>query len=337
MGWFTINMPFDFDWTVLDVDRLVEFWRAPPGGNLQWEMTGFLRKWNIARRRNRTAVTLEGPGQMHLLDNRIIAYKGGQAESEKSGPADDVMKAFVREALGSLAGNDPYGRTRIQENFTVSADVGDGQTMETNVEWQELMRVLQDISDHAHSKGTPIYFDVVQTSPANFEFRTYKNQRGIDRTSGPNALTFGEEFGNLTDPSWEEDWTKERNIIYGGGQGVDQDRVIDPEKDLARLHRTRFNRREAFQDARGEDTTLGVAKKAFARLIKDRPRRRLSGKMLSVPGSLYGENWRFGDKVLATAFGQQFEGMPRSISIQVLGKGREVITARIEADLVIIP
>jgi len=332
IGWVQLHMPHDFDFSVLGLDRLVEIWRSPPGGNLKWQMTGFLRRWGAETIRGQTHVFLEGPGQNHIIDNRIVAYKGGQAESEKSGTADDVMKELVRENVAPDSGNDPYGRTRVQANFTVSADVSEGPTFNGDLQWQTLMDVLNDISDHAYSGGTPVYWDVIQASPGNFQFRTYVNQRGIDRTIDPAALTFGQEFGNMADPRWEEDWTEERNIIYGGGRGEGQDRVIDPEKDVGRIFRTIWNRREAFQDARGEGTTLGVAKKARARLVESRPRRRLSGRLMSVPGSLYDVHWGFGDKVPATAFGFQFEGFVQSITITLRGKGREEIDARIEAE-----
>ena len=251
IGSFEIVMPGDFDWSVLDTDRLIEIWRAPPGGNLKWQMTGFLRKWGISRKKGITKTFLKGPGQADLLNRRIIAYDGTTSQAKKTGAADDVMKEFVDEALGSSAGNDPYGRSRILSSFTIAADVGEGPTYDGEHQYQALLDVLHDISDNAHAKGTPIYYDVVQTSPANFEFRTYVNQRGLDRTSGPQAITFGLEMGNLADPSWEEDWSDERNVIYGLGQGEGTDRTIDPEKDVGRIYRTPWNRQEASQDARG--------------------------------------------------------------------------------------
>lgn len=334
IGWFEMRLPHTFDINVLDVDRLIEIWRRPVGDSLKWQMTGFLRRWGAETRRGQTHVFIEGPGQNHIIDNRIVAYKGGQAQTEKSGLADDVMKALVRDNVGPDSGDDPYGRTRIQVNFTVAADVAAGPQYDGDFQWQALPDALQDISDHAHAKGTPVYWDVVQMSSGNFQFRTYANQRGIDRTAEPVALTFGQEFGNMSEPRLEEDWIKERNVIYGGGQGEGQDRTIDPEKDVGRIFRTIWNRREAFQDARGEKTTLGVAKKAFARLVASKPRRKLSGRLMSVPNSLYDVHWGFGDKVPATAFGFQFDGFVQSVTITLKGKRRENIDARIEAEYV---
>jgi len=334
IGWIEVHMPHDFDFSILGLDRLIEIWRSPPGEDLKWQMTGFLRRWGAETIRGQTHVFLEGPGQNHIIDNRIVAYLGDQAETEKSGLADDVMKAVVRENVAPSSGNDPYGRSRVQVNFTVAADASAGPQYDGDFPWQALPDVLREISDQAHAKGTPVYWDIVQMTPGNFQFRTFVNQRGIDRTIDPVALTFGQEFGNMTDPRWEEDWTEERNIIYGGGQGEGQNRVIDPEKDVGRTFRTIWNRREGFQDARGEKTVLGVAKKAFARLVESKPRRRLSGRLLSVPGSLYDVHWGFGDRVPATAFGFQFEGFVQSVTITLRGKEREEIDARIEAEYV---
>jgi hypothetical protein len=331
-GRFEIRMPSDFDRSLMGLDHLVEIWRAPPGGKLQWQMTGMVREWGGDSRRGRTSYVMKGPSQNGLIDRMIVAYKGGQTESQKSGKTDDIMKELVDEARGSSAGNDPYGRSRIMSNFTIAADVTAGPQYDGDFQWQTMVDVLQDLSDHSYSQGTAVYWQVVQTSSGNFQFRTYINQIGIDRTIDPVALTFGEEFGNMRDVTWREDWSRERNIIYGGGQGEGQDRTIDPEKDVGRIYRTQWNRTEAFQDARGESTTLGVAKKAFARLVDSRPRRHLSGRLISVPGSLYGEHWGFGDKVPATAFGFQFEGVVQSVTITVSDKRKEDINARIEAE-----
>lgn len=337
-GWVLMRMTSGFDWSLPDVDLLMEIWRAPDADSpLTWECTGFMRKWKVQRLGRTTDVVLEGPNQNEWLDRSIIAYTGGQAKTAKSAPSDDVMKELCREARGPDAGNDPYGRSRIHAGFTVAADVSEGINFDGSLEWLNLLKTLNDISDHAHSKGSPMYFDMVRIDAAVFQFRTYPDQLGIDRTSGPNAITFGEDFGNMEDPLWEEDWSRERNIVYGGGQGVDADRTIDPEKDVGRIYRTPHNRREAFQDARGEDTTLGVARKAFARLVKDRPRRQLSGRLLSIPGSLYGKDWGFGDQVNAEAFGHIFSGMPRMLTVVVDDLGNEEIDATIEAEYTVIP
>lgn len=334
-GWVLLHMTSDFDWSLPDVDLLMEIWRAPDSDSpLKWQCTGFLRKWRVRRLARNTDALLQGPTQVELLDRKIVAYTGGTSQAEKASNADDVMKAIVRDNLAPNAGNDPYGRDRNFTNFTVAADVAEGPTITVEVEWENVLKALNDISNHSHAQNDPIYFDVVRTAPAAFQFRTYPGQLGLDRTSGPNAITFGEDFGNMQDPVWEEDWTQERNIIYGGGQGVDADRTIDPEKDVGRIYRTIWNRREAFQDARGESTTLGVARKAFARLVADRPRRRLSGRLLSVPGSLFDKDWGYGDRVRAEAFGHIFDGIPRSITVVVDDLGNEEIDALIEAEYV---
>ena len=337
-GWVLMKMTSDFDFTLPDVDLLMEVWRAPDSDSpLAWECTGFMRKWKVQRLGRTTEAILQGPTQVELLDRKIIAYTGGQAKTDKAALGGDVMKELVRENVAPDAGNDPYGRDRNYADFTVAADAGEGSTFNGSLEWQNLLKVLNDISDHQHAKNTPVYFNVVRMGLGEFQFRTYPDQLGLDRTFGPNQITFGEDFGNMESPLWEEDWSLERNIIYGGGQGVDAARTIDPEKDLGRLHRTKWNRREAFQDARGEATTLGVARKAFARLVKSRPRRRLSGRLLSIPGSLYGKDWGFGDQLNAQAFGHIFSGMPRVLTVVIDDLGNEEIDATIEAESSIIP
>jgi hypothetical protein len=122
-------------------------------------------------------------------------------------------------------------------------------------------------------------------------------------------VIFSKEMGNLGSPKWEEDWFDERNYVYGGGQGEKDNRIIDPEDDVWRMHKSIWNRRECFQDAREESTTQGVANKAFERMQKERPVVRFDALLLDVANTRFGKDWDYGDNITARYKGREFSGM----------------------------
>lgn len=338
LGWFTLIVPEDYPDDLLAPDNLFEIYREPEGAAPQLQMVGFLRRWGWESQPDGTELlTQSGPDQLRLLEPATIAYEAGEPEADKTGFADDVIKAIVREAREALAGNDAEGRPKRYPaaNFAVDPDVSQGETIERRFSWRQMLPVIQEIAEASRHQGTPVYFDCVPVGRAQFQFRTWVNVRGADHTlsGGLIPVIFSREAGNLGDPSLAEDWTQEINYVWGGGQGEGLARVIDTENDLPRMGRSLWNRRDIFQDAREEVTVQGVANRAFERMQAGRPRIFFSGNLLDTPQSRYGVDWGFGDKVTARYRGQEFDGIVRTIQVTVDDSGRESLRARLEVEL----
>src|SRR3972149_1575175 len=136
LGWFTLVLPEDYPEKLLAPGNLFETGREPEGAEPQLQMVGFLRKWNWDSAPDGTELlTLSGPDQLRLLDPATIAYEAGEAEVDKTGFADDVIKAIVREARGALASNDAEGRPK---RFPAANFAGDPA-----VGWPAAGRLLQ--------------------------------------------------------------------------------------------------------------------------------------------------------------------------------------------------
>lgn len=278
-----------------------------------------------------------GVDQNDLLDRRIVAYAAGTTFADITDEANRMLATIVDRNMGPNAFVDEAGRPRAYDpdHFSVAtAASGIAPSVSRRFAWRDVFPILQEIADTSRDLGTPLYFDIVSTGPARFEFRTYVNVRGVDRTitTGLNPVVFSKELKNLDSPSMREDWSNEHNYVWGGGQGEEEDRVIDPEDDVFRMHRSIWNRREVFQDAREEDTILGVANKAFRRMQHDRPRLRFTGRLLDTPVSRYGIDWSFGDKVTARYHGE-YDGIVDAVRHMIDNEGVEDLTARLEVDL----
>ncbi len=320
------------DPNLIDVDHLVEVWRAPePGAELEWEITCFINRWIVTTQNNETYVQMTGPGQMNLLGRRIVRYNRTTAEAAKEGLADDVMKEYVTENVPEPITDPYYSDERGIPNFTVVADESRGPNVGIDAGWENLLYTLQKIAEAAHANESPIYFDVVRQGKG-WEFRTYADLRGTDRSIGSSPLQFSLDWGNLESPVYEQDWSEDENIVHGLGWGTGEGRVVDPERDKWRLFRNLYARREGIQDARGESTLLQVATRAAEKLGRKRPRIRFSASLMSTPETLYGRDWYWGDKVRAVYLGQTFVGMVEEVLIQVGDDGKETINARMEAE-----
>lgn len=336
IGWFEMIVPGDYPEELLDVDRLIEFWREPTGGMNQLTMVGFLRKWEwFETSDGEELLRMSGPDQVDLLRRAPIGFVAGSAEAEKTEPTDDMLKSIVDEAKGPGAGTNPEGRFRGYPiaNFTVMADQSLGPTLRRSFAWRQVLTVLQEIAESSDNLGSRLFFDCIPgNDPATFEFRTFIGLRGIDHTlaTGDPPVIFSKEAGNLVNPSLTEDWTEEWNYVWGGGQGEGAARLIDTENDLTRIIRSIWNRREIFQDAREEDTPLGVASKAFERMEASRPRLIFNGRLIDTPSTRFGIDWNFGDAVTAKYKGRDFDGLVRFVRYSVDRQGVEDIRAKLE-------
>lgn len=337
VGWFEMIVPADYPRELLDVDRLVEFWReVPEAGINQLTMVGFLRKWEwFERSDGQELLRLSGPDQIDLCARAPIGYVAGSSEAEKTEPADDMLKSIMDEAKGAGAGLNAEGRFRgyPTANFSIMDDQGLGPTLTRSFQWRDVLPVLQEISEASRNLGTALFFDCVPgNDPATFEFQTFTEFRGKDHSllTGDPPVIFSKEAGNLVSPSLAEDWTEEWNYVYGGGQGEGAARLIDTENDLDRIVRSIWNRREVFQDAREEDTALGVASKAFERMEASRPRLIFNARLLSTPSTRFGVEWDFGDLVTAKYKGRDFDGLVRLVTFSVDRNGVEDLRAKLE-------
>lgn len=319
--------------TLIGVDYMIEFWRSPAQGAMQLESVFFMRDITYEEDfKGNDVIVLAGPDANDLLARRIVAYAAGSSQSKKTDNADDMIKEIVKENLGSSAAS---ARDLTDLNFTIAGDISAAPSITKSFSWRTLLRVLKDIAGVSAEKGTNLYFDVVpkviSSSEIGFEFQTFTDQRGQDRTyDSNNPVVFSKEWGNLADPMLRYDYTKEANYIYGGGQGEGSDRVIEEVSDDARVGASVWNRREKFADARNESSTDGVVNKAEEVLQENRPLKRFTGKLLDTPQARYGVDWFFGDKVEISYRGIQFQGIAKALKIKLDKEGNEIFYVKVE-------
>jgi hypothetical protein len=187
ISYCSVTLPGNFHATyktMIDVDYMVEFWRHPAQGAMRLESVFFVRDIIYEEDfKGNDIIILAGPDGNDLLNRRIVAYAAGSSQSDKTNQADDMMKEIVTENLGSSA-TAPRDLTDL--NFTVAGDVTAAPSITKAFSWRNVLDVLQDIVAISAENGTDLYFDVVpvviSSSEIGFEFRTYTDQPGQDRT-----------------------------------------------------------------------------------------------------------------------------------------------------------
>lgn len=329
LGRFKINLPKTFDKALIAKNRRIGFWRKPEGGARRQDFHGIVtRPFRWQSTGNAVARSISGYSANLLLKRKFVNYPAGSAQAEKDGPADNVMKAIVRENLGTSA---PGARQLPSTIFSVASDAGKGPTVARAFAWQNVLEVLQELSDTARQAGTEVYFAVAPVSEKQVEFRTYIGQPGTDRTAdGPLPLIVGVDYDNLRNAEYDENFDDEANAVTAGGQGEGAARVravaVTPE-----ASNNPFARAELFRDARHESNVDALLDMANAELIAQRGIRRFAAQIQDAPGTRYGVDWFFGDRVMASFDGEQFESLIRAVEVSIDGNGREQIKATLEA------
>lgn len=340
VGWFSLQCA-DLDERLLAVDRILEFYRTPRGAGPVLLGVGFLRSWEWADdRQGGVNLELQGPDQVDLLRRRVVAYTDPEANWNKTGYADDLIKAVVRENMGPLSTDPWYNRGRAYDAslFNIAADTSEGKSVTRTFQFRNTLEVIQDLADAStwpspdnDWEGQAIFFDCEYVGPAKFEFRTYSPLRGVDRTIGNNTapIIFSKEAGNLADPALRFDYTDEMNIIYGLGQGDGEDRMVDPENDQVRGRLSPWNVHEDIVPATEEDTVQGISYHAYDKMQKLRPQVVFSGKLVDTPWTRFGVDWGFGDLVTVRFRGMEFDGRVDSFTVLVTDDGRETVEATV--------
>ena len=341
IGQWNVIIDPNFDRRFLQADNLIEFWRKPEGGAETLLGVGFMRSWEWATDdEGHETLTIAGPDVLELLARRIVQNYAETSYTNKSGPADDLIKEIVYEQYLSTAarlGDLYYSRSSALPAtiFSIAPDMSLGETVGCECAWRDIFPVLQELAVGSWNAGTMIYFDLEYVGPGQFMLQTWAGLRGVDRSigSGVVPVIFSQEAGNLAHPVLRFDYSDEVNFAYGGGQGQGTARETDPENDEPRSQLSLWNRREAFADARecpaGESPTYCIATKAYNRMQDGRPKVIFEGDLLDTQTTRFGIDWGYGDKVTIRHRGMEFDGRVDMFTVTISPDGAETVTARV--------
>lgn len=328
-AWSMVVSPKTLVESWLADDAVLEFWRKPFMATSKFLASGFLKNIEYYdNNRGTELLEISGPDQNDLLDTRVIAYPSGEATASKTGYADNVAKAYVRENLGSLATDTARDWSA---RLAVDPDLSLGASMPKAGSYDNLLKLLQDIAAGSNQRGVPLYFGVSPVSGSDgrvtYLFYTSINQPGRDRRS---TMTFSRRRHNLEGARLSFLRSSERTVAYVGGPGEGVDRLVRKRQDDTRLVTSIWGRREMFINATNAANADELDAIGDANLYANRPRWKFTGNLLSTMiGSRFGVDWDFGDMAVIDYRDKQFDAMIGKVAISV-NRGRERISSRSE-------
>ena len=239
IGELEIVLPGSFAHDLVRVDGQIQVWRD---GRLDTETAWLIR---VGKRttdaQGVSKVILTAVSGVDLLHRRIV-----RSPTPSTAAADNQMKRYVRENLGVFATD--TARRLPDTLFAVEADTTVAPVTTQEVDWLNLLTVCQDIAKDSAELGTALFFDVVFLPESNlWEFRTYINSRGVDKSSTTGApQTLSVEYGSVGAEELVGDYRDEVTVVYAGGAGEGTGRASATVEDATRSGRSVYGRAEAF-------------------------------------------------------------------------------------------
>jgi hypothetical protein len=313
VGAFTIRIPSSqLDLRLINEDTRIVIYRKPRGGVSQIDFVGYVEAISEERTGRVLNYAISGYDLNSALARRIVAYPAASAESSKTGEADDVMKAIVRENLGALATDTTRDLTAA--GFTVQDDFTLGTSIEKGFSYRNVLLVLQELSAASHAdESKPVYFGIVPLGVGwDQQFQTNIRQWGMDhrylQPTSTGQFIFSVETGEIVDDVRLRDFRAESNFIYAGGQGLEAARDIATAYDAGSIGLSPFARREFFAEA--TNVPLGDASKlqavALEKLVELAAIDSFAGNLTDVT-KVYGKQFGFGDYVTASRANELFD------------------------------
>lgn len=330
VGVLQLVLPQEY-WDLIRRDTRFKIWRVLDNGKtyLEGETVFFARKRNLKYTNKTWQVTVTAYSLMTLLSRRYILYTAGSAQASKaSTPADNMVKAIIRENLGSSATDTAR---RWNTYLSVQADTSLGASLTQSFAWKGVLQTCQDIANASAFSGKYIAFDLVVAGNL-FEFRTYYGQRGVDRRKGfgINPLTITVESGSLADSDYTEDWTNEVSYAIACGRGQNDTRNTDYDSDATLIAKSPFGRIEFVQDARNSDTT-SLKVEAQTLLRGKREVKTLSANLKELPNLKYGVDFGWGDRLIGVLRNMTFDCYIQTVVVKFSHKTGEVVDVKLQS------
>jgi len=331
------------------INAQVEIWRRDPIAGLTWlngldtwrrdgftlttgwykDHEGFIRAWNRGfSGEGRRVFVCQGRQYNDLLAGETVNYSKGSVGppgAAKTGLPGAIAAEYVNENIGTTAGLDAEGNSRVRLGVTETVE------SDTAVNWSgdraniNLLDVLQELSEFA-----PGDFLIAGTGAAQFRFIWRGTRWGLDRTPG-NALgnvpcVFSVFNNNVTNVTFGYNALVEANVVYVAGQGQGDLRNY---RTVSTAAGTAFNwsRRAVFRDARDTNNNATLDARGGATLEELRAKYSASFQVVQTSATRYGRDWDVGDLVRFTdEDGADTDLKIRGVYVSVNSEGVETIT-----------
>lgn len=328
-GYCHLVVPGNFDPMYLRPDYKIAIWRQPEGGTLALEdvyLIRYIRQFTAADGKRRVElVGMNGNGILVYRTPRMVLSNSSKcwAGNRVTGPADDVMKGTVRYALTDYPNIPPYIKS---DYFSVAPNTSQGAVFTKAIKYRSLADECTARGATSRGRGIDILWHVVAVSEAKYEFRTYVNQIGQDRSwpDGYNPILATVEYGMMIEPEYIWDGLESVNCVYAVGAfylNPPDARMKVTARDLlagANNTQSQYSHREMVVDLGTSIDTSDptMQEEAMEALEENRVRESFTFRLQDTPTSRYGRDWRFGDRITAFYEGRYYTCRIRAVTVR---------------------
>lgn len=300
----------------LNPNNILVIYRTPPSGEPEYiDFVGIIRRTEIfTTSLDVTLVQIYGREADSIMNRYVIEPTAGSEYNSKTGFADNVVKAYVRDECLLDA-------TKVYPNFAVSPDSSQSATsLSREIRYGKLSDVIKNI----RSSADDFNFKITITADLSaFLFDTYYPQYGLDRRIGStDPLIFSMDNRNMRMPRyWKRGYDGvSRIIILGKGQGID--RVVVKVNNADTLATWGFHE-QPYDDRNEADANLASVGEGL--LLERGPTEGLDFEIISAN---YGVEWKLGYKVSAEYADVEADYLIEQVRVVI---GNEQLESPVEA------
>lgn len=306
------------------VDYFIEVHRTHPVTNtLVREETYLTRLLHRFREGNEERIIAGGLSLTNLLARRVIVpfedplAAGGY--STKAGPADVVMRDYIREQAADLA-----SPLRSFPNMTVAPIEGNGQGIGKRLRYTNLLDELKTMALQARMD-----FRIERATGNNLVVKIEVIGRDYRKsTNYPSMPWYGLDpaRGDILNPSLMIDNRELGNFVYAMGQGQEETRLVFPAW-ADTIADSPYNLCEFTEDASNseKDDPLSLYTTALEAVKAHRTQREFTYDTTGgQPGNMYRLDWDLGDRITITWDTEEQELRVTSVEISIDSTGETV-------------
>lgn len=339
VGRISLTIQGDFPFTLFQPDnRIVVYRKASSGlmyllGRTHYFIETVTRTY--ASDRN-FLFTIEGVDSLGLLERRLVAYLRDTQYADKTienandGPADDLIKEYVRENFGpdALDGD----RNLSSQLWSVAPNRSLGTVTERRASFRSVLSTISDLAKGTGPNGEDLIFDIVAGQTRKLFFDVWVDTQGVDHTLiSSEPVIFSPGAGNLVDPKLILDYSESINYVYVGGFGEGSGRLVREVADEAYVNSSPWARREFFEDQRDYDVASVLDAAGESVLAEYSPKIRIEARAQDAPDTIFGVNYFYGDKVSVTVDDYQVDAVVRSFRLNVQ-EGNETLDVQLRGE-----
>lgn len=308
IGSLAFTVPADgTDWrSIFEDDNLIGIQRTAPDGTLTLEETYFVMLFDHVTADDGERFIVGGYSLNELMRRAQVNPADDSVQPNggfvtKSGDVVQVIRAYVRENLGDLA-----SASRRRPRFSVPNQPNAGTNIGANLRFENLWDEMKKL---AVAGG--IELNIVHDGSGNLELELARigTDRSITTNTVPPYLVFDPLRGNLFNPRLLIDRKAEKNFYYVLGEGDGANRPIVPMVSIA-ANDTIYNLKEGVVDARDarRGDTVAMQTAGNQAIADNRAKIEFTFDIMpNVSGSVYRQDWFFGDTATFVWDGIQYD------------------------------